>query len=398
MSDHRRSHRAQPAAPRPLRLAVQGLVLVGVVASTSAFTLLHKSVDVQVDGANLKVEGFARTVGDLLAAGDIAVGEHDLVVPALGQPVSSSSQVVVRHAVQIQVEIDGTRQTVWTTASSVGEAVDELGLRDTDVRLSASRSDAVGRDVLRVSTPKVVHVAVDGQTLDASTNGGTVRDALKDVGLVLNDGDQVSVPLDADAVDGLVVVVTRAASGGESSVESIPFETQQVDDGTLPKGTTKVVTAGKAGQRTTTYQLQVVAGVVVGRTAVSSVVTKDPVAQVEHVGTAEVPVAPPVGNVDPGSAQAIAQSMMASHGWDDAQFACLVALWNRESGWNVSSENKSSGAYGIPQALPGSKMGSVAADWRTNPATQITWGLGYIDGRYGTPCSAYQHLQSSGWY
>lgn len=398
MSDHRRSHRAQPAAPRPLRLAVQGLVLVGVVASTSAFTLLHKSVDVQVDGANIKVEGFARTVGDLLSAGDIAVGEHDLVVPALGEPVSSRSQVVVRHAVQIQVEIDGARQTVWTTASSVGEAVDELGLRDADVRLSASRSDAVGRDVLRVSTPKVVHVAVDGQTLDASTNGGTVRDALKDVGLVLNDGDQVSVPLDADAVDGLVVVVTRAASGGESSVESIPFETQQVDDGTLPKGTTKVVTAGKAGQRTTTYQLQVVAGVVVGRTPVSSVVTKDPVAQVEHVGTAEAPVAPPVTNVDPGSAQAIAQSMMASRGWDDAQFACLVALWNRESGWNVSAENKSSGAYGIPQALPGSKMGSVAADWRTNPATQITWGLGYIDGRYGTPCSAYQHLQSSGWY
>lgn len=398
MSDHRRSHRVQPAAHRPLRLAVQGLVLVGVVASTSAFTLLHKSVDVQVDGANVKVEGFARTVDDLLAAGDIAVGEHDLVVPALGQPVSSGSQVVVRHAVQIQVEIDGARQTVWTTASSVGEAVDELGLRDADVRLSASRSDAVGRDVLRVSTPKVVHVAVDGQTLDASTNGGTVRDALKDVGLVLNDGDQVSVPLDADAVDGLVVVVTRAASGGESSIESIPFETQQVEDETLPKGTTKVVTAGKAGQRTTTYQLQVVAGVVVGRTAVSSVVTKDPVAQVEHVGTAEVPVAPPVANVDPGSAQAIAQSMMASHGWDDAQFACLVALWNRESGWRVDAENKSSGAYGIPQALPGSKMGSVAADWRTNPATQITWGLGYIDGRYGTPCSAYQHLQSSGWY
>ncbi|MCG2798862.1 MAG: ubiquitin-like domain-containing protein [Cellulomonas sp.] len=398
MSDQRRRHRQQPPARKPLRLVVQALVLAFVVASTSAFTLLHKSVPVQVDGTEVTVEGFARTVGDLLAAGDITVGEHDLVVPALDQSVSSGSQVVVRHARQLDVEIDGAQQTVWTTATSVGEAVDELGLRDSDVRLSASRSDALGRDVLRVSTPKVVHVAVDGQTLEASTSGGTVRDALKDVGLVLNDGDQVSVPLDADAVDGLVVLVTRSASTGESAVESIPFETEQIEDATLTKGTTKVVTAGKAGVRTTTYQLEVVGGVVVGRTAVASVVTTEPVTRVEHIGTAEVAVAPAVTNVDPGSAQAVAQSMMASHGWDDAEFACLVALWNRESGWRVNAENKSSGAYGIPQALPGSKMASAGADWQTNAATQITWGLGYISGRYGTPCSAYQHLQSSGWY
>jgi hypothetical protein len=64
----------------------------------------------------------------------------------------------------------------------------------------------------------------------------------------------------------------------------------------------------------------------------------------------------------------------------------------------VNAQNKSSGAYGIPQALPGSKMASAGADWQTNPATQITWGLGYISARYGTPCAAYAHLQSSNWY
>ena len=103
-------------------------------------------------------------------------------------------------------------------------------------------------------------------------------------------------------------------------------------------------------------------------------------------------------NVDPASAQGIARSMMAAnYGWGDDQFACLVSLWNRESGWRVNAAN-SSGAYGIPQALPGSKMASAGADWETNPATQIAWGLGYITGRYSTPCGAWAHSQSSGWY
>ena len=101
---------------------------------------------------------------------------------------------------------------------------------------------------------------------------------------------------------------------------------------------------------------------------------------------------------DPGTAQAIAYDMVRARGWGDDQFSCLVALWNKESGWRVNAYNPSSGAYGIPQALPGSKMGSAGADWETNPATQISWGLGYISGRYGTPCGAWGHSQSTGWY
>lgn len=108
--------------------------------------------------------------------------------------------------------------------------------------------------------------------------------------------------------------------------------------------------------------------------------------------------APAFGVPDPGSAQAIAYDMVRARGWDDSEFACLVALWDRESHWNVNAHNASSGAHGIPQALPGDKMASVADDWQTNPATQITWGLGYIEGRYGTPCVAWQHSETKGWY
>ncbi len=107
---------------------------------------------------------------------------------------------------------------------------------------------------------------------------------------------------------------------------------------------------------------------------------------------------PPFVTPDPGTAQAIAYDMVLARGWGDDQFACLVSLWNRESGWRVDAYNASSGAYGIPQALPGNKMASAGADWETNPATQISWGLGYIEGRYGNPCGAWGHSESNGWY
>jgi len=98
-----------------------------------------------------------------------------------------------------------------------------------------------------------------------------------------------------------------------------------------------------------------------------------------------------------GSPKAIAQSMLAERGWS-GQFSCLNSLWEKESNWNPGAYNASSGATGIPQALPGSKMASAGSDWRTNPATQIEWGLDYISETYGTPCAAWSHSQANNWY
>jgi hypothetical protein len=98
-----------------------------------------------------------------------------------------------------------------------------------------------------------------------------------------------------------------------------------------------------------------------------------------------------------GSPRQIAQQILASEG-RSGQFSCLDALWTQESGWNVYAQNPGSGAYGIPQALPGSKMASAGPDWQSNAATQIRWGLSYIDSVYGSPCAAWSHEQSTGWY
>jgi hypothetical protein len=99
-----------------------------------------------------------------------------------------------------------------------------------------------------------------------------------------------------------------------------------------------------------------------------------------------------------GSPQQVALAMLGSFGWSSSQFSCLVSLWARESGWNIYASNPSSGAFGIPQALPGSKMASAGADWQSNAATQIRWGLGYIQQTYGSPCAAWDHSEALGWY
>jgi hypothetical protein len=103
-------------------------------------------------------------------------------------------------------------------------------------------------------------------------------------------------------------------------------------------------------------------------------------------------------NLSDESPQDIARALLATYGWSDSQFGCLDSLWERESHWNVHADNPSSSAYGIPQALPGSKMASAGPDWANNAVTQIKWGLGYIADRYGSPCAAWGHSQSHGFY
>jgi len=104
------------------------------------------------------------------------------------------------------------------------------------------------------------------------------------------------------------------------------------------------------------------------------------------------------GAPDPGTAKAYAFGLLTAMNYGDDQYSCLVKLWDRESNWRHTARNKSSGAYGIPQALPGTKMATEGPDYLTNPETQIRWGVKYIKGRYGSPCGALAHSDKLGWY
>ena len=112
----------------------------------------------------------------------------------------------------------------------------------------------------------------------------------------------------------------------------------------------------------------------------------------------KLPMAPVPADIDRGSNRALGYQLMLEFGFPADQWGYLDALWHRESGWNHLAENRSSGAYGIPQSLPGTKMAVVGPDWRTNPETQIRWGLAYIAARYGNAQKAWQHSERVGWY
>ena len=124
---------------------------------------------------------------------------------------------------------------------------------------------------------------------------------------------------------------------------------------------------------------------------------KDP-AKVAALSTATGVVTSHSRQLSVADPRGVARALLPEFGFADSQFGCLDSLWMRESGWRWNADNPSSSAYGIPQALPGSKMSSAGADWETNAETQIRWGLGYIAGRYGTPCAAWSHSESVGWY
>jgi hypothetical protein len=167
-----------------------------------------------------------------------------------------------------------------------------------------------------------------------------------------------------------------------SGVTASQYFTVSIKDGANLPGQTLSVEAVAAGVQRDSYGVIEPVKVVVAAAAASSANA----------------FAPPAAAPDPGSAQACALSALAARGWGSGEYDCLVSLWNKESGWRYNAYNAGSGAYGIPQSLPGSKMASAGADWATNANTQVEWGLGYITGRYGTPCGAWSHSGSVGWY
>ena len=282
-------------------------------------------------------------------------------------------------------------QSGQDAAAVVAEAQSEV---------AESRSDAVSRGYDRIGLPVSVSVQIDGASQNLVISG-KVRDALLAADVVLEPEDVVTQDLDTDLSEGMQIIVGRGATATVTETEELPFEIEERQDPTLLVGTQRIVQTGVKGQAVTTYDVVLIDGQEASRTVVTQNVITAPRTQIVKVGALN---APAVGSADgssvvsPQEAKAIGKAMVLERGWSEAEYACLESLWNKESGWRVTAANPSSGAYGIPQSLPGSKMGSVAADWKVNATTQIQWGLGYIAGRYGTPCGAWAHSQAKNWY
>ncbi|MCF4119940.1 G5 domain-containing protein [Antribacter sp. KLBMP9083] len=404
---------------RPRRWAfVAGAAALAVVASGSiAYAEAVKTVTLDVDGTTTTVTTVAGSVDGLLARQGIRTGERDVVAPAPDTELVDGAQIVVRYGRQVTVAADGQQSDVWLTVVDADEALDSLAGRGTTVSLVASRSGDRASLPLRLDTDGPVAVVADGTTRVVTNGSEGVDGILSRLKIELDGDDRVSVrPTDevsgaAAAAEGseVALVVQRVETTEVTTTEAVAFTTETRQDAERYEDLADVVEQeGADGVRTRVERVTTVDGAEESREMVSDEVTQAPVNKVVVEGTKERPVAAATtstttssgattGPVMAGSAREIGQQLAAARGWTGEQWTCLDLLFQRESGWNPYASNPS-GAYGIPQALPGDKMATVAADWRTNPATQITWGLNYIAGRYGTPCGAWGHSESAGWY
>ena len=382
---------------KTIALAIASVVAVNL-SGVGLNAVLGRDVTLIVDGETTNLNIVYGSVAEVLAAQNVQISSRDRVRPALSSVVTPDTTITVEYGRPIDLTLDGQNGVYWTYATTVGGVINSLGLGETALKLSTPSETPVGRDgvSLSIKTGHSVNVTANGQTQDI-TSFGTVADALSDLSLAWDSDDLVTPAPSTELSDGLDISLVRVDTQTFTREAPIPFETQNSDDPNATKGKVTVVTPGAEGVMSQTIVQTLHDGVMVDETVASEDVVLDPVTEVTTTGTKVTAAAAPAVKVNPGSAQAIAYDMVIARGWDDGQFNCLVSLWNRESGWRVNAANPS-GAYGIPQALPGSKMSSAGADWQTNPATQITWGLGYIAGRYSTPCGAWSAFQSKGWY
>lgn len=335
------------ASPAPRRRRTAGIaagVAVAVLAGGSvAVGAAHKTVTLDVDGEISEISTFAGSVDGVLTDEGVDLGQRDTVAPAGTAALTDGAEIVVRHARQVTVTVDGAEADVWTTALSADEALGALSTRGGDVRLVASRS-AAGRAEIDLDLDGPVEVAVDGDVHAVTDTSGGVAAVLEGLGITLGELDTVSVR--HSETGAVTVVVTRVLVQEVPEVQPIPFESVQQDDAERFVGTTAVVTEGAEGQRTLVHRVTTVDGVETARELVSDTVTAEPVTRVVAVGTKARPVAPkpapkPAAKRSGGSAPAATSASAGGLNW-----AALAAC---ESGGRVDAVSSTGKYHGLYQ-------------------------------------------------
>ncbi|WP_146927159.1 resuscitation-promoting factor [Cellulomonas xylanilytica] len=349
-------HRSGRARILPITAAAAALVLAG---GTATFAHAQKTVTLDVNGDVARLSTFAGSVDGLLEDQGVVVGERDVV--SQRGALREGTEIVVRHAHQVSVNVDGVETSVWTTALSADEALDTLAARGTSVALVASRSAAGGRPelALDLTLRGPADVLVDGATLEVTDADASVAQVLGELGITLNALDRVSVV--QGAAGRVQVVVNRVVVQDVTSTHEVAFASTTQEDPERYAGQKRTLTAGVPGVRTLVERVTTIDGVESARVPVSDVVTQAPVDEVLSVGTKTRPVAPA-----PAPAGSSTGSPVTAGG--DADSLNWAALARCESGGNpsiVSSTGKYHGLYQFSvstwQAVGGAGLPSDAS-------------------------------------
>lgn len=233
-----------------------GAAMLTFAGATFGYAVVRKDVQLTVDGASRDVSTVAGTVGQVLAAQDIEIGEHDVVVPDQDAEVSSGTSIAVQHGRQVTVTIDGTPRTFWTTATTVDQALEAHRIEvDGDDHLSTSRSSAIGRDgmSITVSTPKTVTLDNAGKKRKLTTTAPTVGAALAAAKIVIDADDEISPAADTPLTNGSTIRYTQVDTKVVTKRSKVGFKTTYKNSKKLDQGETKVLRKGVPGVRTAAF-------------------------------------------------------------------------------------------------------------------------------------------------
>jgi uncharacterized protein YabE (DUF348 family) len=275
-----------------VRPAVLGLTVLAALGGQAAYAASATTVAISVDGAKTTVDTHGSTVGDALKQAHLTVGAHDLLAPDASTKLNDRTTIVLRRGRELQLTVDGKAKSVWVTATSVNEALDQIGLRTAGALLSADRSRALPLKgfSLDVRTRKSVQLLDAGKARRFATNALVVTEALKDAKVSLRGTDRVSVRGSAPVTNGMVIRITRIHGAQISDDDAIPFRTVRRPDSSMYTGTEKVVREGRVGVVHRVYNLRYVNGKLAGKVlAKPGVRTAEPIDEIVAYGTKKRP-------------------------------------------------------------------------------------------------------------
>lgn len=335
----------------------------------------------------------ARTVAEALKLADIEVNQsQDVVEPALDSAIDAKKFNVNIYRARPITIVDGLMRKTITTAQQTPELIAQsAGItlhKEDKVELDKTSNLAVdGADTLMtISRALSVNLTLYGKKMTVRTQAKTVAELLKEKNITIKSDDVLLVDQSAAIYPNMTIELWRNGKQTVTVDEEIAFKTETISDANKTTDYKEVKTRGENGKKTVTYEIEMNGGREVARKEIASVVTKEAKNQVEIVGTKI--------NLPAGSHT----DWMAAAGISPNDYGYVNYLVSKESGWRVNASNRNSGAYGLPQALPGRKMASAGADWENNPITQLKWMNGYVKGRYGSWANAVSHSKSRGWY
>ncbi len=377
----------------PLFGLLLGLMIVGLMfLSKGGHTYVETNYHVVYlfdSGQKRTIDTNAQTVGALINRLDLHLIPQDVVEPSLNTPiVEDNFRINIYHARPVTV-IDGDHKIVTLTAQLSARVVAQtagLAVRPEDIATFSTgeiKDNIIGEQVV-VHRATPITINLYGSQVPTYTLASTVEDLLSEKHIKLDHGENVSPALQTPIKPKMVVFILSKGTHVQTVEEPIPVPTKVISDASLSFGTTVTRQNGAAGKELTTYLVSIQKGKPEAKKIIQRIIIEPPVPKIVARGT----------TIDINGDKT---AIMAASGISSGDYAYANFIVSHESGWRVTAAN-GSGAYGLCQALPGSKMSTAGGDWETNPITQLRWCSGYASRSYGGWANAYYHwLNYSSW-